>query len=441
MLRAQALRAVALVSVVMLTGCESHGESTDADPDRARGDAVSVDLDDGVERFHVPLTGEEPQRGPDDALVTIVELGDFECPYCEKAAPTLRMLKERYGDDIRLVWINNPLPFHRNARAAATAALEAHAQRGNDAFWTMHDRMFAQQQALTPKDLAVLAADLQLDAEALERAITEDDYAKTVDTQQVLATALNAKGTPTFFINGRLLRGAQPITRFALLIEEELRVARTLVESGIPRASLYAKLIENGIREVEPPPPADAPAPMPSKVYDIPLPERPRAKGPPNAKVVIQEFSDFQCPVCSSVQPILERVEREYAGKVRIVFRDYPLPFHQDAHLAAQAAREVFAQRGNDAFWKYHDMLLQNQRSLDRRDLERYAKSIGGIDMKRFQAALDSKKHEAAVNADIAAIAKAGARIGTPAFFINGRLSIQGRPPFDTFKAAIDAEL
>jgi protein-disulfide isomerase len=226
-----------------------------------------------------------------------------------------------------------------------------------------------------------------------------------------------------------------------MLIDEELRTAKGLVEAGMPQSELYAALIENGIREVEPPPPSAAPAPKPSPVYDIPLPKKPRAKGPADAKVVIQEFSDFQCPVCRRVVPTLERVLEEYGSQVRLVFRDYPLDFHRDAHLSAQAAREVFAQKGNEAFWRYHDILLQNQHALARSNLEAYAKRLGGIDMKQFRRALDSGKHRAAVNADMRDVARAGARIGTPAFFINGKLSIQGAYPFETFKAAIDAEL
>ncbi len=139
------------------------------------------------------------------------------------------------------------------------------------------------------------------------------------------------------------------------MIDEELRHAKALVEAGLPQSELYAALIENGIREVEPPPPAPAPAapaPAPSRVYDIPLPKNPRAKGPANAEVVIQEFSDFQCPVCRRVTPTLERVLKEYGPKVRIVFRDYPLDFHPDAHLSAGAAR--------NRVWST-DILLENQ--------------------------------------------------------------------------------
>ena len=107
---------------------------------------------------------------------------------------------------------------------------------------------------------------------------------------------------------------------------------------------------------------------------------------------------------------------------------------------AAEAALEVFAQGGSEKFWAYHDLLFANQRELTRENLEQWAQQVGGINMARFRAALDNNTHRAAVQADMTAVTEAGARIGTPSFFINGRL-IQGAQPFPAFQAAIDAAL
>lgn len=90
-------------------------------------------------------------------------------------------------------------------------------------------------------------------------------------------------------------------------------------------------------------------------------------------------------------------------------------------------------------FWQYHDKLFENSRALERPDLERYAEEIG-LNMTRFRAALDNHTHAAAIEADKRASQESGARHGTPAFFINGRL-LQGAQPFESFKAAIDAAL
>ncbi len=439
------LSCVAAICAFLSVGCRADTQAGDAASvtEKPQLDSASLEIPRLGERYRVPLAGDEPQKGPDDALVTIIELGDFQCPYCKSAMTTMQHMATRYGQDVRIVWLNFPLPFHGNARPAATAALEAQAQRGDEAFWAMHDQMFAEQGNLDVDSLARMANGLGLDASGVTKAVTEDRYGGRIDAQQNLAMRMGANGTPTFFINGRIIRGSQPLTRFALLIEEELATAKALVEQGVPRSELYETIVARGMSEAKPPPETNqaAPAPAPSQVYDIPLPKNPRAKGPADAKVVIQEFSDFQCPVCARVVPTLQRVLEEYGNEVRVIYRDYPLPFHEDAHLAAQAAREVFAQKGNAAFWKYHDMLLANQAALSREHLESYARRVDGIDIKAFRDALDSGKHRAAVDADMRAVARAGARIGTPAFFINGKLAIQGRPPFETFKAAIDAEL
>jgi protein-disulfide isomerase len=388
--------------------------------------------------YKVPLKGNEPQKGPDDALVTIVEVSDFECPFCGRVEPTIKQVQDKYGKDVRVVWLNNPLPFHKNAKGAANAALEAHAQKGDKGFWAMHDRMFANQKALTTDNLEKWAKELGLNVAKFKKALADDKYGKTIQEQQALASSLGARGTPAFFINGRNLRGAQPLPAFTALIDEELAKAKALVAKGTPQAKVYETIISKG--ETGPKTAPAAAAPDANKVYDIPAPKKAPSKGSAGAKVVIQEFSDFQCPFCGRVNPTIAQLMKEYGDKVQIVWRDYPLPFHKDAQPAAQAAREVFAQKGDKAFWAYHDLLFQNQKALSRPNLEKFAEQVGGIDMKAFKAALDSGKHKAAVDADIAAVANAGARIGTPSFFINGKL-LQGAQPYAAFKAAVDAAL
>jgi protein-disulfide isomerase len=155
---------------------------------------------------------------------------------------------------------------------------------------------------------------------------------------------------------------------------------------------------------------------------------------------MIQEFSDFQCPFCSRVLPQMKQVMDEYGDKVTVVWRNYPLPFHDKAEKAAEAAREVYEQGGSEKFWAFHDELFANQQTLAPDDLVKHAEKIGGINATKLKAALDSDKHKARVQADIDAVNKSGAQIGTPSFFINGKL-LQGAQPYPAFKAAIDAAL
>ena len=158
-------------------------------------------------------------------------------------------------------------------------------------------------------------------------------------------------------------------------------------------------------------------------------------KGPSNAKVTVVLFSDFQCPFCSRAVPVLKEIEDGYKGKVRIAFKQLPLPFHDKAHLAAEAA---LAANEQGKFWPYHDKLFANQQALDRPSLEKYAEELG-LNMSKFKAALDSGKFKDKVDSD----AKEGAAVGatgTPTFFINGT-KVVGAQPFDAFKTVIDTEL
>src|SRR3954453_21422276 len=159
------------------------------------------------------------------------------------------------------------------------------------------------------------------------------------------------------------------------------------------------------------------------------------AKGPANAPVTIVEFSDFQCPFCSRLTPTLKAVEEKYGNKVRLVFRQYPLPFHQNAEKAAEASL-CAADQGK--FWELHDAMFGNQGELGVDQLKAKAASLG-LNADKFNKCLDSGEKAAAIQADIKAGSAAGVS-GTPAMFINGRF-INGAVPLDNITTVIDDEL
>ena len=158
-------------------------------------------------------------------------------------------------------------------------------------------------------------------------------------------------------------------------------------------------------------------------------------KGPATAKITIIEFSDFQCPFCARAVPTMEQIFKTYGDKVRLVYRDFPLSFHQYAQKSAEAA-ECADEQGK--FWEYHDSLFANQNALDIDSLKKYA-SDTKLDTAKFNECLDSGKYAEEVQKDFKDGQSAGVR-GTPAFFINGRL-VSGAQPFETFKKIIDEEL
>jgi len=176
------------------------------------------------------------------------------------------------------------------------------------------------------------------------------------------------------------------------------------------------------------------------RLFTLKLPGGAPVKGGSNAKVVLQVFSDFQCPFCASLVDTLHEVTDGYGELARIEWRNFPLPFHPDAANAAQAAVEVQAQAGDVAFWRYHDLLFQHQDDLSLDKLIEYAGQIEGVDSAKVRAAIDDGRHVERIQADMAALIESGAPAGTPATFINGRL-ISGAQPFEAFEAAIETSL
>jgi len=160
------------------------------------------------------------------------------------------------------------------------------------------------------------------------------------------------------------------------------------------------------------------------------------ARGPGDAKVTIIEFSDFQCPYCGAAFTTVEQLMQQYAGKVKLVFRQFPLPIHPQAEKAAEASL-CAADQGK--FWEFYDLLFKNQKKLDVPELKTYAASAGVPDAGKFAQCLDSGDKKKQVDSDIEAGQAAGVN-GTPAFFING-VFINGAMPIEEFKKVIDPEL
>jgi protein-disulfide isomerase len=155
-------------------------------------------------------------------------------------------------------------------------------------------------------------------------------------------------------------------------------------------------------------------------------------KGPKDAPITIVEFSDFQCPYCSRANNTVEQIMKEYKGKVRLSFKNLPLPFHQEAKPSAAAALAAGEQ---GKFWEMHDALFQNQRKLSSEFYKKKAKELG-LDVKKFEADMKSEKVTKQIEADMK-LAREHGISGTPGFFING-VAVKGAQPFPVFKQVID---
>ncbi len=430
------LRSAALLLVGVLAACNrpAVAPTASAEP-RAVGaesapysqDAAAVRARDNAERFVVTL-GDAPTLGPATAPVTVVMFSDFECPYCAQGLETLMRLRELYPDDVRIAYKAYPLDNHSNALLAAMAARSAQSQ---GKFWEFHDLLFSGRR-LEPGVILGMAQQADLDVDALIRDLDALEYGPEVRRDARQGRRLGVTSTPTFFVNGRVVSGAKPLAQFDAMIGEELRRADELRAAGVPADKLYEEATRDGYEGVEFR--GGRRGLDPDAVFAVPLGDSPR-KGPQTAPVTIVTFSDFECPFCARGDEILSRVEEAYGDKLRIVHKNNPLPFHSHAFLAARASLAAHAQ---DKFWAFHDALYARKAKFDSDALTQVAREVG-LDMAAFEAAMNSKELDSAIETDLS-LAMAVGVTGTPAYFINGR-PIEGAVPEIHFRLLIEEEL
>lgn len=229
-----ALRRHAALLALGIAACSSGPVNSGATGDAAVADAGAGD-DTPV--IKVPV-GTSPVRGPADAWVTLIEFGDFECPFCGEEEPVVEALLALYPTDLRLVWKNFPLTtIHPFAQGAAIAAACADEQ---GEFWPMHDLLYANQTALTSADLASYAQQAGVDVPTWQACLTTAAPAQVIADDETLAGSVGVSATPTFFVNGAIVVGAVPQAQLQAVIETKRSEAEA---SGVPRAQYYDTVI------------------------------------------------------------------------------------------------------------------------------------------------------------------------------------------------------
>jgi protein-disulfide isomerase len=395
----------------------------------------------------IPISSKDPMWGKRDAPVTVVIFSDFQCPYCSRVEPTLDQVRQTYGSDkVRMVWKNNPLPFHQNAKPAAEAAMGVFALAGNDAFWKFHDTAFKNQGALSDDSYQKWATDAGIkpaDIGAYKAGLASHKWADKVDKDLSDGRTAGVQGTPSFFVNGVFINGAQPFDNFKKTIDQELEKAKAKIASGTAKNRVYVEMSKENKKNAPAAKDDQGEKEDTSTVFKIPVGASP-ASGSPQALVTIIEFSDFQCPFCSRVEPTLKSVKDKYGDKIRLVWKNEPLPFHPAAEPAAEAALEVRAEKGDKGFWDVHDKFFSNQKDI----VNGSAANIDGIVNLATQAGANADKIKKAISdhthkKDIDAdqdLAEDFQANGTPHFFINGRRLV-GAQPEEKFDAIIDEEI
>jgi len=182
-------------------------------------------------RVDVAFGDNNPTMGPKDAKVKIIEFSDFECPFCARALPVLKQIKETYGDKVSVTFRDFPLSFHRTAKTQAQAGACAHEQ---NKFWEFHDKIFSAQgkvqtgfntgkKAGLIDTLSDIAKDSGLDRAKFKECLESGRFANEIEADTRAGADAGVSSTPSFFVNGRLMAEAQPFAEFKRVIDEELK--------------------------------------------------------------------------------------------------------------------------------------------------------------------------------------------------------------------------
>jgi protein-disulfide isomerase len=433
--------------------------------------------------------------------ITIIEWSDFECSFCARAAPTVKQIKQTYGDKVNIIYKHFPLSFHPNAQKAAEASECA---RDQGKFWEYHDVLFANQQALGVTSLKQYAVNLGLDASKFNSCLDSGEKAGVVARDMAEGQAFGVSGTPGFSVGGQLVSGAQPFSAFKTIIDQQLSQKGVAVEPVKPDpvvqmivindptcpacdsemvveltqtqlfptvvverltkddAKAKALIAELGLNALPAfifssevtqtamyPQVANAlinvgeyhyivpGAAGPVKLINMPDVSGQQFLGDANAPVTLIEWSDFSCGFCG-------KFHKETLPAIKSTYVETGKVKYVLMHFPVIGQNSRIAALASECaneqgkFWEYVDVLFNNQGALANANLKTYASQLG-LDTTQFNTCLDTAKYDAKVTANQELGQSVGVS-GTPGFVLNG-VSISGAQPFNVFSAAIDAEL
>ncbi len=388
--------------------------------------------------YKVEYPSTAPVTGNENADITIVLFKDYECIFSARLHSTIKEIKKEYPDNIRLVYMNLPLRFHKKATLAATAALAAHRQ---GKFKEINDLLFNQQHnwkkaEIFEKWLEKTVKDTGLNIDRFKKDFKDPSLKQIVDKDINFASNLGVRGTPGSFINGRFISGALPVESFREVINEELERAERIKTDELKGTRLYRELIKDGkpgigalgAKQAEPF----------HKISDIRLSGKEPKSGPAKAPVTIVKFSDFQCPFCRKGADTMEKIVKEYEEKITLIFKHSPLDFNKSARTAALFTIAVKNIYGDEKFFEIGRILFDNQeewKDSPKKHFEKYASELR-LNWNKLKTKMNEPETLNILEKDIAEAAKQGVR-GVPVFFINGKRVSGVRKPL-YFKSLID---
>jgi protein-disulfide isomerase len=416
------LFAVTAFFLFSCTGKSEVDKKTEKENTEAKQDDAIYKVEIGTSIF----------QGPADAPVTIINFSDFQCPFSKRSVDLMSKIMKDYDGKVRYVYKHFPLGFHKLAKPAALASVAAQKQ---GKFWEYYLRLFDDIKNINDENLVKWAAELGLDMEKFEADRNSEEAGKILQNDMSQGMTFGVRGTPTLFINGRRIVGANNVKIQELLVAQ-IAEGEKIKAKGVK--DVYSEIVKDGQTRYTPP--KRDPGNVPSDIYKVEIPEHSPVWGVSDADVTIILFDDFECPFCARLQTTYEQIKKEYEGKIRVVFVNLPLRFHKKATPAALAALAAHKQ---EKFWDMYDSLFKKQKEWkDAPDLQKWFEDeakLLELDIEKFKKDMESAQLKKMVEDDSALAEKLGVR-GTPASFINGRF-VNGALPFETFKQVIDEEL
>jgi len=338
--------------------------------------------------------------GAANAPLTIVEFTDFQCPFCRQAIAPMEQFMAARGREVRWVVRTFPLDIHPDAQLAAEAALAAGAQ---GKFWEMHDLLFAHQQALKQADLKGYAEELHLNMTEFNQALETHRYAAQVAADRALGAKAGVEGTPTFVIDGRLVTGARSVPELNQIADAHLQPGFVPAVAALSGRPASAAVTEHAIA------------------------------GPEKAPLTLTWFTDVRNSQADRQASLVKALMQRYDGRVRLLYKAFPVAFHEDSRLAAAALMATVEQ---NSFWPMYDALAARRDVLDREKLIAVAAELH-LDSKAFAGALDAAAK--LVDADEQEAARRGVQ-GAPVIFVNGQ-RVDGLQRELLYTKLADAEL
>ncbi len=407
-LPATSVRPAAAHSATLAPASASVAAPASAAPQREQ--RAAGDVNDPSVVWKIPI-GDSPERGPSDALVTIVEFANYQCPFSKGVEANLRKILDDHPGAVRLVWKDDPLAVHSQAEISATVAREARTQKGDAGFWAAHDLFLERTFKPSIQTLLDAAKKLELDRPRVEKAMAERSYAQSIAADADLADDVATFGTPYFFVNGRRVQATPTLDKLRAAVEEEIKKSEALVSKGVERKDIYAKILDSGRGG------------MPLEIRNFPMMAvTAPTRGASKSAVALVEFCDFENFLCKLVDGTVDDLSHTFPDQLGAIWIDVPNVSSADSRRASLAARSAYRHGGVEGFDRMRRLLLESQgkpAAFSEFSLLQYAEALG-LPRNDFKSGLRDPELAGEIERDAQTARDTGIAKSVPAFLVCG---------------------